>query len=103
MIYYVIKQYNEVITGRTFSDYSEMFAATFEPLPDNEVSIVIDFTVRGVDYHEAKANARQIAIDTFYNIAPDLSYSEICDIAAELERLGKRYGLLKEFRENGLI
>ncbi len=32
-----------------------------------------------------------------------LSWWDICHMADHFERLGKRYGLLREFRENGII
>ena len=31
-----------------------------------------------------------------------LSWGEYCEISAWFEKMGKRYGLLREFRENGI-
>ena len=54
-------------------------------------------------YAERKANARQIAID-WQNEASeqDLSYGELAEAGNNFHKLGKRYGLLNEFRENGI-
>ena len=32
-----------------------------------------------------------------------LSYGELAEIGAHFEKLAKRYGLIKEFKENGII
>ena len=54
-------------------------------------------------YAERKANARQIAIDWQYEASEqNLSYGELAESGNYFYRLGKRYGLLKEFRENGI-
>ena len=54
-------------------------------------------------YASNKAVARQEAIDwqnDFDN--HNYSYGELAEFAIHFEKLGKRYGLLKEFRENGI-
>ena len=54
-------------------------------------------------YASNKAVARQEAIDwqnDFDN--HNYSYGELAEAAEHFEKLGKRYGLLKEFRENGI-
>lgn len=57
-----------------------------------------------MSYKEAKENARQKAIDLQHEISNcAMSYEGIAIITDYLEKLGKRYGLLKEFRENGVI
>lgn len=54
-------------------------------------------------YAERKENARQIAID-WQDAASkqDLSYGELAEAGDHFYRLGKRCGLLREFRENGI-
>ena len=54
-------------------------------------------------YQEMKEKVRNEAIDWQYDF-PNHSYSwgEVADWAAYFERLGRRYGLLTEFRENGI-
>ncbi len=53
-------------------------------------------------YQKAKERARDMAID-FSNAfgQMDLSWAEIAYYGYKFERLGRRYGLLREFRENG--
>jgi hypothetical protein len=57
-----------------------------------------------MNYQEMKAKVRQMAIDWQYDDAnTDLSYFELAEAGELFYRLGKRYGLLTEFRENGII
>ena len=55
-------------------------------------------------YQEMKDKARQIAID-WQNEQSDisLSWEGVAIACAYFERLGKRFGLIREFRENGII
>ena len=54
-------------------------------------------------YAERKENARQIAIDWQLNESDyPYSYGGMAILTNYFYRLGKRYGLLKEFRENGI-
>ena len=56
------------------------------------------------NYAQRKAEAREKAIDwqnDYYN--HNYSYGELYDFSKSFERLAKRYGLIKEFRENGII
>lgn len=48
----------------------------------------------------AREKAQQIQI---YNVETCQSWQQIADTCADFEKLGKRYGLLKEFRANGII
>jgi hypothetical protein len=57
-------------------------------------------------YLSGKNNARQEAIEwqaQYMSGEFGLSYLGIWKAQQYFERLGKRYGLLKEFRENGII
>ena len=54
-------------------------------------------------YASNKAVARQEAIDWQNGVANrNYSYEEMQEAAEHFEKLGRRYGLLKEFRENGI-
>lgn len=57
------------------------------------------------NYQIQKEKAREKAIDWQYNFAnnPNISYSELAYWTDYFTKLGKRYGLLEEFRENGII
>ena len=55
-------------------------------------------------YTRAKENARQKAMDwqtDYYN--NNYSYGELASFAEYFTKLAKRYGLITEFRENGII
>ena len=56
-------------------------------------------------YQIGKEKAREKAIQFQYNISMGVMYSyyDLTNIQAHFERLAKRYGLLKEFRENAII
>lgn len=55
-------------------------------------------------YQEKKADVREKAIN-FQQVFSEcnFSYSEIIEYQDYFLKQGKRYGLLKEFRENGII
>lgn len=56
------------------------------------------------DYSTAKARAREQAQRWQMDFGKTShSWGELADAAARFERLGRRYGLLREFRENGVI
>lgn len=53
------------------------------------------------NYQVAKENARQKAIDWQYEFSETpMSWGELAYWQEYFEKLGKRYGLLTEFREN---
>lgn len=56
------------------------------------------------EYQRRKEQAREAAKEwqrTFGDRAH--SWGELAEDAARFERLGRRYGLLQEFRENGIL
>ena len=55
-------------------------------------------------YQQGKERARERAI-MWQRLAGEkaLYMSELVYFTAKFERLGKRYGLLREYRENGII
>ncbi len=55
-------------------------------------------------YEEGKARARESAIEWQYNFClTDHSWDELADAQYYFERLARRFGLVREFRENGII
>ena len=57
-----------------------------------------------LSYREKKAKIREEAIRWQYGfIKHSYSMSEVCEKQAYFEKMGKRYGLIQEFRENGII
>lgn len=54
-------------------------------------------------YQQLKQAAREAAIDwQDWQAEQNLSYGELADWQEHFEKLGRRYGLLKEFRENAI-
>ena len=67
----------------------------------------IVFEVRGDNYEQKRNSLRELAID-FFNLdldgSPvDFSYNEISIISNWFEKMAGRLGLLKEFKENGIV
>lgn len=55
-------------------------------------------------YEKGKARARFLACEYQYESSEwCLSWGELCEWANYFYRLGKRYGLLEEFKENAII
>ena len=60
--------------------------------------------ITGKTYQERKESARQAAIEwQGYFDNSNYSWLELCAIAEYFEKIGRRYGLLKEFFENCII
>ena len=55
-------------------------------------------------YKEQKQRARELAQTWQYDFANNnYNWEEISEFTDFFTQLGKRYGLLKEFRENGIL
>ena len=83
-----------------YENLGEFFRATFSPAC--EVLAVIGLRLSGKTYQERKAAARSLAIDYSLNNYAGLSWGEVAEIGGFFEKVGRRYGLLKEFRENAI-
>lgn len=55
-----------------------------------------------MNYYQGKGQARALAIIYQKDQSPK-SWGEIAEQVAKLEKLAKRYGLVKEFRNEGII
>ena len=71
--------------------------------PPTEVHSIIAFSVSGANYQDRKNRVRETAVRFQNEQQPGLSWGELCEIGAWFETMGKRYGLLREFRENGIV
>ena len=88
--------------GKTYEDINNFNNTIWSP--EKEYSFVTDFSIRGKTYAARKSYARELAMNISDAVSKvSLTWSEIADISQNLERIGKRYGLIKEFKENGLI
>ena len=81
-----------------YFDWEKYFADTFSP--ECEVIQLIEFAIHGRNYRERKNSLEEIAIEFSHNAVCGLSYGEIYHIQNFFETMGKRYGLLREFKEN---
>lgn len=55
-------------------------------------------------YREKKARLREEAVRWQHDFSRHVySYGELAEIQAYFEKEGKKYGLMKEFKENGII
>lgn len=94
------KDYNYIYIKKN-GGWSAFHEDTFSPLTKNIE--VLDLVVKGKNYNERKSNLYDLAIDYIYNFAPlSWSYGELIDIQDFFYKNAKRYGLLKEFRENAI-
>jgi hypothetical protein len=68
-------------------------------------TVVVSFMGRKLSaYEKGKANARYLAEEYQYESSEwSLSWREFCEWTDYFYRLGKRYGLLEEFKENAII
>lgn len=77
------------------------FKDTFSPA--TEIIAMILFKISGKTYAEKKESLKQVALTYQVSSPINLSYGEIASINYFFEKNAKRYGLLKEFKENGII
>lgn len=85
-----------------YADYDEMHRETFSP--EYFINRVIDTNrLPGKSYADKKALLRDQAIDYSLQNNFVMYGSDLVEIGAYFEKYGKRYGLIKEFRENGII
>lgn len=65
---------------------------------------MLRFKIHGKTYQEKKASAQELAIrwQTIFS-GYSWSYSEIIEITDYFQKIGKRYGLLEEFKNNCIL
>ena len=102
---------NDVLLPGVFKEVYKLLTPTdIEEVKDSSLSNPktmngIDITIHGKTYNEHKECARKIAHEyqELYGAGEDLSWAEIVDWSSLLGTFGKRYGLSKEFIENGVL
>lgn len=95
------------INGNTNTyDYRGFNSATWNPCVAekvlNDESFVILGRLTGKTYKEKQEEVRDKAIRFQMIDEGGLSWGELADIQSYFETYGKRYGLLREFKENGI-
>lgn len=74
----------------------------FEMIEANTFLLTERSNERKLTYTNIKNCIRQLAIDYDLNAHVDYSYSELVEIQSFFRYFGRKYGLLKEFSENGI-
>lgn len=87
--------------AQVFYLWEDYFAETSSS--DVDVLSVISFKVSGKTYQDKKECVRNIAIQFQHDDDGGLSMFEISEIQGWFQKVGSRYGLLKEFKENGVV
>lgn len=81
--------------------YEAWYKDTFSPATD--IIGVLDFTIKGNTYEEKKDYLEDLAKEyQLYYSQYSWSYGELAEICDYFNKMGKRYGLLGVFRENGI-
>lgn len=83
-------------------NYDEFFTDTF--CTECEYEITGWSILRKGNWMLQKERARERAIATQNIVSKgNLTYAELAIIGRQLEKMARRYGLVREFRENGII
>lgn len=102
MLYAIIKDENgEIIAD--FMDYNEYHNKTF--CPDSETLFIIDFkySKKGKSYTDKKNFIREKAKAYQNNFEFIDNLNAVILLQNYFEKWGKKYGLLREFKENAII
>ena len=92
---------NFAIYGKCKEDYETWHKDTFSPTCKNIQ--ILDFKISGKTFGERKNNLIELAKDWQYNFCSlDWSYGELYIIQNWLYENARRYGLVREFHENGI-
>lgn len=87
--------------SRLFYSYESYHAETFNP--ETILQSLIDFSITGKSYAERKNCLIDKAVEFSTEHMPGLSYGELADISAWFIKQARRFGMLREFAENGII
>lgn len=97
----IFKNNEGKIENYIYFSFEEWNRDTFNPL--TEIIGMLDFKIQGKNYTEKKASLEDLAKEWQGQFASyNWSYGELAEIGDFFERNGKRYGLLREFKENGI-
>ena len=95
----IFKNMNGKIENYIYFSFEEWYRDTFNPL--TEIIGMLDFKIKGKNYTEKKANLEDLAKEWQGQFASyNWSYGELATIGEYFNKNGKKYGLLREFKEN---
>lgn len=106
MLFVIIQDTETNITTiHSFNSYSDLIKTAFSPAALTLWSIDTNKPPKGKTYSIKKSCLRSKAINFSYimgNVDNGISWNELISIQAYFYKYGKRYGLLKELRANGI-
>jgi len=95
----IFKNNEGKIESNLYYDWNEWHRDTFNPL--TEIIGMLDFKIKGKNYTEKKASLEDLAKEWQGQFASyNWSYGELATIGEYFNKNGKKYGLLREFKEN---
>lgn len=99
-----ICDYRESLNRITFAILHNPTTARAYTIKGENLIDFISLEVKGKTYAERKENLTNKAIEWSYaGGVAEWSYGELAEIQSFFERYGRRYGLIREFRENAII
>ena len=101
MFYAKYRDINGEEVAKLYDLPEEYYADTFSP--EVEPLAVINFSVKGKNYRERKSSVETTARDFQAADIGGLYMSDYDRIGEWFTTQGKRYGLIKEFQENGIV
>ena len=84
-------------------DYAGFNTATWNPTVEFDFPFLVFGNLKGKTYAEKKQEVREKAIEFQRIDEGGLSYGEYALIAEYFETYGKRYGLMREFKNEGIL
>lgn len=96
-----VYEYKDEFYGGIWDSWKDYYNDTFSP--EYETIFCYDFTTKGTTYKDRKSYVENFAVDwsnVMGLVKYDWSYGELAIIESGFRRLGKQYGLLKEFAAN---
>ena len=98
----VFKNTDNKIENYIYYSWKEWHKNTFNPTV--EIIGLLNFKISGKKYIEKQENLKNLAIEWQLNFSNyNWSYGELAEIYGFFEKNGRKYGLLKEFKENCII
>ena len=98
----VFKNTDNQIENYIYYSWTEWHKDTFSPA--TEIKGILELKINGKTYAEKKADLEDTAKEWQLQFSDYAwSYGELAEIYAFFEKNAKKYGLVKEFRGNGII
>ena len=100
----VYKDLNEITETTVFyTDKIDFINDTWNPEDKSRVIYTMGFKITGKTYQEKKAAFEEICKDFQAHDVGGLYYSDYAMLGDYFERNARRYGLVTELKENGII